>query len=85
MNSREQQIQDKFLKENLRKKYIRFLKSPMMFFFFFVSKKEKNTLHPCQNYRKLNAGTIRNSYLLLLISELLDKLQRAKWFMKLDI
>jgi hypothetical protein len=27
--------------------------------FFFVSKKEKNAIRPCQDYRKLNEGMVR--------------------------
>ncbi|ESK80931.1 hypothetical protein Moror_15876 [Moniliophthora roreri MCA 2997] len=40
----EQQEQDRFLKENLRKGYIRKSKSPMASPFFFVAKKEKGAL-----------------------------------------
>jgi hypothetical protein len=53
--------------------------------FFFVAKKEEEALWSCQDYRILNKATIRNAYPLPLISELLDKLQGAKRFTKLDI
>ncbi|KAF8223064.1 hypothetical protein L208DRAFT_1520001, partial [Tricholoma matsutake] len=33
----------------------------------------------------LNNGTIKNTYPLLLVGDLLDKLRGAKWFTKLDI
>lgn len=75
---------DKFLEENLRKGYIRPSKSPMASPFFFVDKKD-GTLRPCQDYRELNEGTIRNSYPLPLISDLTDKLKGAKYFTKLDL
>ncbi len=42
-------------------------------------------LRPVQDYRKLNKMTIKNRYLLPLISELIDKLCGAKYFMKLDV
>ncbi|SJL08318.1 uncharacterized protein ARMOST_11681 [Armillaria ostoyae] len=44
----------------------------------------KSTLD-CKDYRKLNEMTIKNRYLLPLISELIDKLQGAKYFTKLDV
>ncbi|ESK82962.1 reverse transcriptase-rnase h-integrase [Moniliophthora roreri MCA 2997] len=81
----EQEEQDKFLEENLRKGYIRKSKSPMASPFFFVAKKEKGALRPTQDYRELNKGTIKNTYPLPLISELLDKLKGAEVFTKLDL
>ncbi|ESK82587.1 reverse transcriptase-rnase h-integrase, partial [Moniliophthora roreri MCA 2997] len=81
----EQEEQDKFLKENLQKGYIRKSKSPMASPFFFVAKKEKGALRPTQDYRELNKGTIKNAYPLPLISELLDKLKGATIFTKLDL
>uniref|UniRef100_A0A0W0GD70 Putative reverse transcriptase-rnase h-integrase n=1 Tax=Moniliophthora roreri TaxID=221103 RepID=A0A0W0GD70_MONRR len=38
-----------------------------------------------QDYRELNKGTVKNTYPLPLISELLDKLKGANIFMKLDL
>uniref|UniRef100_A0A0W0F853 Reverse transcriptase-rnase h-integrase n=1 Tax=Moniliophthora roreri TaxID=221103 RepID=A0A0W0F853_MONRR len=81
----EQQEQDKFLEENLRKGYIRKSKSPMASPFFFVAKKEKGALRPTQDYRELNKGTVKNAYPLPLILELLDKLKGATVFTKLDL
>ena len=52
--------------------------------FFFVSKKD-GKLRPCQDYWYLNNWMIKNSYPLPLISDILDKLKGAKYFMKLDI
>jgi RNase H-like domain found in reverse transcriptase/Reverse transcriptase (RNA-dependent DNA polymerase) len=80
----EQIEQDKFLKENLEKGYIRQSQSPMASPFFFVSKKD-GKLRPCQDYRYLNDWTIKNSYPLPLISEILDKLKGARYFTKLDV
>ena len=75
---------DKFLKENLEKGYIRPSQSLMASPFFFVNKKD-GKLQPCQDYRYLNNWTIKNSYPLPLILEIMDKLKGAKYFTKLDI
>jgi len=85
LSPEEQKEQDKFLEENLRKGYIRPSKSPMASPFFFVSKKDSKKLRPCQDYRRLNEGTIKNTYPLLRVDELLDKLKGAKYFTKLDL
>ncbi|SJL08099.1 uncharacterized protein ARMOST_11461 [Armillaria ostoyae] len=59
-------------------------KSPFTSPFFFVKKKD-GALRPVQDYRKLNEMTIKNRYPLPLISELINKLQGAKYFTKLDV
>jgi len=51
---------------------------------FFIKKKD-STLWLVQDYWALNAMTVKNKYLLPLISELINKLRRAKYFTKLDI
>jgi Reverse transcriptase (RNA-dependent DNA polymerase) len=75
---------DKFLKENLEKGYIWPFQSPMASLFFFVSKKD-GKLRPCQDYRYLNDWTVKNSYPLSLILEIMDKIKGAKYFTKLDV
>lgn len=85
MSPGEQERLDEFLEENLRKGYIRQSKSPQALPFFFISKKDSTKLRPTQDYRKLNDGTIKNSYPLPLVSNLLDKLKGAKYFTKLDL
>jgi Reverse transcriptase (RNA-dependent DNA polymerase) len=75
---------DKFLKENLKKGYIRPSQSPMASLFFFVSKKD-GKLRPCQDYQYLNNWMVKNSYPLPLILEIMDKLKGAKYFTKLDV
>lgn len=85
MSPGEQEKLNEFLEENLRKGYIRQSKSPQASPFFFVSKKDSTKLRPTQDYRKLNDGTIKNSYPLPLVSDLLDKLKGAKYFTKLDL
>ena len=52
--------------------------------FFSVNKKD-GKLQPCQDYRYLNDWTIKNSYPLPLILEIMDKLKGTKYFTKLDI
>jgi len=52
--------------------------------FFFVKKKDRS-LRPVQDYQRLNEATIKNKYPLPLIQELIDKVQGAKYFTKLDI
>ena len=51
---------------------------------FFVKKKE-GSLCLVQDYRKLNEITIKNSYLLPLVSNVLTRLCDAEWFTTLDL
>jgi len=80
----EQKQLEVFLDENLKSGRIRPSKSPMAAPFFFI-KKKSGELRPVQDYHRLNAMTIKNSYLLPLISELIDKLKGARYFTKLDV
>lgn len=73
-----------FINENLEKGYIRPSKSPMASPFFFVGKKD-STLRPCQDYRHVNEGTIKDAYPFPLIPDLMDKLKGVKFFTKLDL
>ena len=68
----------------MEKGYIRPSQSPMASPFFNVKKKD-GKLRPCQDYRYLNEWTIKNAYPLPLISELMDKIQGAEYFTKLDV
>jgi len=80
----EQKELDQFLKENLETGWIHPSKSPMASPVFFIKKKD-GTLWLVQDYRALNAMTVKNKYLLPLISELINKLRGAKYFTKLDV
>ena len=80
----EQKELDAFLKENLETGRIRPSKSPMASPVFFIKKKD-GSLRLVQDYRALNAITVKNKYPLPLISELINKLQGAKYFTKLDV
>ena len=83
--SRDEQRQlDEFVEEHLRTGRIRESISPMTSPFFFVKKKD-GALRPVQDYRKLNDMTVKNNYPLPLISELINSLQEARYFTKLDI
>jgi len=80
----EQKELDKFLKENLETGQIRPSKSLMASPVFFIKKKD-GTLRLVQDYRALNAMTVKNKYPLPLISKLINKLRGAKYFTKLDV
>ena len=80
----EQRQLDEFLEENLRTGRIRPSKSPMASPVFFI-KKKGGDLRLVQDYRALNAMTVKNRYPLPLIKELVDKLQGARYFTALDI
>ena len=73
----------KYLKVNERKEFIRKSQSFAEHSILFVSKKDEE-LRLCVDYRKLNEITIKNRYSLLNIEELQDRLQGAKWFIKLN-
>jgi hypothetical protein len=80
----EQKELDAFLKENLETGRIRPSKSPMASPVFFIKKKDR-ALRLVQDYRALNAITIKNKYPLPLIFELIEKLRGARYFTKLDV
>ena len=80
----QQQELDKFLDEHLCKGYIRRSNSPYASPFFFI-KKKNGKLRPVQDYRQLNTYTVKNTYPLPLIKELITQLINKKWFTKLDI
>ena len=80
----EQEEVDAFLKEQLCKGSIRPSKSPQMSPIFFVPKKDQRK-RMCTDYRYLNEWTVKNVYPLPLISEIIDKVGKAKVFTKLDL
>ena len=75
---------DIFLEENLATGRIRPSKSPMASPVFFIKKKD-GALRLVQDYRALNAISVKNRYPLPLISELVNRLRGARYFTKLDI
>ncbi len=84
MNRIEDEAVQKFLHDELEKGYIRESKSPYASSFFFVRKKD-GKLRPVQDYRKINALTIRNQYPLPLIADLICDLSNAHIYTKLDV
>ena len=72
-----------FVKEQLRKGYIRPSKSPQMMPVFFVEKKNGKK-QMVQDYRYLNEWTIKNNYPLPLISDVLENIGMKKLFTKID-
>jgi len=80
----EQAELDAFLEENLRTRRIRPSKSSIAAPVFFI-KKKNGLLRLVQDYRALNAVTVKNRYPLLLISELISQLCGVRYFTKLDV
>ena len=74
----------KWLDEELKKGYIEKTKSPYASPFFFIKKKD-GKLRPVQDYRKLNEHTIRDTYPLPLIPDLLQQIGDAWVFTKFDV
>jgi len=72
-----------FVKDQLRKGYIRPSKLPQMSPVFFVPKKDGKK-RIVQDYRYLNSWTIKNNYPLPLISDLIDSIGK-KVFTKMDL
>ena len=67
----------------LLKNWIQYLIFPAGTPILFVLKKDRG-LCLCVNYRELNEMTIKNRYLLSLITEMLDRLSGVKYFTKLN-
>ena len=84
LNVQELQELKKQLNELLEKGYIRPSKSPYGSPVLFVRKKD-GSFRMCIDYRALNNITIRNSYPLPRIDDLLDQLKGAKYFTTLDL
>ena len=78
-----EEVQD-FVKDQLRKRYIRPSKSPQISPVFFVPKKDRKK-RMVQDYWYLNSWTIKNNYLLPLISDLIDSIGKKKMFTKIDL
>ena len=74
----------KFINKQLRKEYIRLLKSPQMALVFFVgNKNEKKRM--VQDYQYLNEWMVKNNYLLPLISDVIENIKTKRVFMKIDL
>ncbi len=84
MSSHKLQKIKKYLEENLKKKFITLSKASFASSILFVEKKD-DSLRFCVNYRKLNALIKRNRYSILLIDEVLARIQDSKYLIRLDI
>jgi len=84
MSLTEQQEVRDFIDDQLKKGYIRPMKSPQTSPVFFIPKKDGKK-QIVQDYCYLNKGTIKNNYPLPLIPELIDRIGNAKVFTKLDL
>jgi len=73
-----------FVEDQLRKGYIRPLKSLQTLPVFFVGEKD-GSKRMVMNYRNLNDQTIKNNYPLLLIIKLIDNMGSKKVFTKMDL
>jgi len=73
-----------FVGSQLKKGYIRPSKSPQTLSVLFVSKKDRKK-RMVQDYQYVNKRTIKNSYLLSLISKLIDSMGTKKVFTKMDL
>ena len=80
----ELEVLKEYIDENLSKGHIRHSKSPAGAPVLFVKKKD-GSLRLCVDYRGLNAMTVKNRYPLPLPNEILDRLQGAKHFTKIDL
>jgi hypothetical protein len=84
MFEKELKIVKKYLKNNLKKRFIvanRFLFASSVMFM----KKTDESLRFCVDYRKLNQLIKKNKYSLSLIEKTLAHLNKTKYFIKLDI
>ena len=84
MSRVEREEVQEFVKDQLRKRYIRLLKSPQILLVFFVPKKDGKK-RMVQDYQYLNSWIIKNNYPLPLISNLIDSIGKKKMFMKMDL
>ena len=73
-----------YIEDGLKRGTLRQSKAPHACSFFFIDKKD-GKLQPVQDYRPLNAITVKNAAPIPLIPKLIDKLLGARFFTKLDI
>ena len=74
----------KYLNDKLQKSWICPIKSPVRAPVLFAPKAD-GRLRLCVDYRGLNEVTVKNCYLLSLIDKMLDRLEGAKVYTKIDL
>ena len=84
LSREEREEMHEFISEQLRKEYIRPSKSPQTALVFFVEKKDSKK-RMVQDYRYLNEWTIKNSYPLSLIMDIVENISVKKVFKKMDL
>ena len=72
-----------YIDKNLKNEFISRSKSSVEASILFI-KKTDESLKLCVNYRELNAIAIKDKYSISLITNILDKLKKAKVFIKLN-
>jgi len=84
LSKNEREEVQNFMEDQLRKGYIRPSKSPQTSPVFFVGKKDGNKWMVI-DYHNLNSQTVKNNYLLPLITELIDNMGSKRVFTKMDL
>ena len=85
LNPIKHQACKEFVEKHLKTRKISPSKSSQAAPIFFIKKKKAGKLCPCQDYQYLNSHTIKNTYPLPLISDLVDKLQESLIFTKFNV
>jgi len=83
LNHKLQKIK-KYLEKNLKKKFITLSKASFASSILFVEKKD-DSLRFCMNYQKLNVLIKRDRYSILLIDEVLARIQDSKYLIQFNI
>ena len=81
---RELTVLKAYIDKNLKSEFIQRSTSSASAPILFVKKKD-STLHLCVDYHWLNTISIKNKYLIPLVSEILDHLVKVKIFTKIDL
>ena len=84
LSKNEREEVQNFVNDQLRKGYIRLSKSPQTSPVFFVDKKD-GSKRMVMDYCNLNDQTVKNNYLLLLITDLIDNIGGKQVFTKMDL
>jgi hypothetical protein len=83
LSENELKILKKYLDENLKRTYIQYFINSVGAPILFILKKD-GSLRLCVNYRGLNKIIVKNRYPLLLMGEILDRLNGAAVYTKFD-
>ena len=84
LSENELKILKKYLNKHLKNDFIQFFQSFVKTFILFV-KKKNDSLRLCVNYKVLNNLIIKNKYFLSLINENLNRLNKIKMYIDLNL